>query len=75
MGRWRLQREQILISDLREPGVDRHKYSFEMELGLRTTGRGRWNKLDMTSYSSINLANEEHLALSLKHQKPFYFSK
>lgn len=37
--------------------------------------RSRWNKLDMSSYSSINLATGESLALSLKHQKPFYFSK
>lgn len=46
-----------------------------MELSLKETQRGRWNKLDIDSYRSINLANEEVLALSLKHQKPFYFSK
>ena len=46
-----------------------------MELSLRETGRGRWNKLDILDYRSINLATEESLSLSLKHQKPFYFSK
>ena len=75
VGRWQLQNQTITISDLREPGLDRHKYTFQMELGLATTGRGKWNELDMASYSSVNLANDEHLALSLKHQKPFYFSK
>jgi hypothetical protein len=35
----------------------------------------RWNKLEMLTYQSINLFNGEALGLSLKHQKPFYFSK
>lgn len=35
----------------------------------------RWNKLDILNYQSINLATGESLGLSLKHQKPFYFSK
>ncbi|GMK57875.1 hypothetical protein CspeluHIS016_0407090 [Cutaneotrichosporon spelunceum] len=82
-GRWRLvraedergrKRPRVLVTDLVEPGVGA-KYEFEMELTLRETGRGRWNKLDLVSYSSINLATGEALGLSLKHQKPFYFSK
>lgn len=82
-GRWRLERSEdergrkrprVVVSDLVEPGVNA-KYEFEMELALRETGRGRWNKLDLASYSSINLATGETLGLSLKHQKPFYFSK
>lgn len=59
---------------LLEPGVT-PKYEFEMDLSLRTTTRGRWNKLEMLTYQSINLANGEALGLSLKHQRPFYFSK
>lgn len=35
----------------------------------------RWNKLDLQAYQSINMETEETLLLSLKHQKPFYFSK
>lgn len=82
-GRWRLvraedergrKRPRVLVTDLVEPGGGA-KYEFEMELTLRETGRGRWNKLDLVSYSSINLATGEALGLSLKHQKPFYFSK
>ncbi|BEI86619.1 hypothetical protein CcaverHIS002_0609060 [Cutaneotrichosporon cavernicola] len=82
-GRWRLVRDEdergrkrarVIITDLVEPGPGA-KYEFEMELMLRETGRGRWNKLDLVSYSSINLATGEALGLTLKHQKPFYFSK
>lgn len=35
----------------------------------------RWNKLDLMHYNSINLLTGETLELSLKNQKPFYFSK
>ena len=35
----------------------------------------RWNKLEMLTYQSVNLLNGEALGLSLKYQKPFYFSK
>jgi F-box protein 9 len=64
----------ITIRELLEPGVT-PKYEFEMDLSLKTTNRGRWNKLDLDTYRSINLATDESLNLSLKHQKPFYFSK
>jgi F-box protein 9 len=66
---------RIIISELLEPGNPVPKYEFEMELSLRETSRGRWNKLDITSYQSVNLATGEVLGLALKHQKPFYFSK
>ncbi|KAJ9116355.1 hypothetical protein QFC22_004796 [Naganishia vaughanmartiniae] len=65
---------RIELRSLLEPGVT-PKYEFEMDLCLKTTQRGRWNKLDMLTYQSINLVNGEALGLSLKHQKPFYFSK
>lgn len=64
----------VELRSLLEPGVT-PKYEFEMDLSLRTTTRGRWNKLEMLTYQSINLANGEALGLSLKHQRPFYFSK
>ncbi|ORX35641.1 hypothetical protein BD324DRAFT_630936 [Kockovaella imperatae] len=65
---------KVLINSLLEPSAA-PKYEFEMELVLRETARGRWNKLDMQSYRSINLSNGEILGLVLKHQRPFYFSK
>ncbi|KAL7421994.1 hypothetical protein Q5752_003766 [Cryptotrichosporon argae] len=68
-------RAVVLVSDLLEPGAAAPKYAFEMELALRETQRGRWNKLDLSSYRSIHLATGEVLELGLKHQKPFYFSK
>ncbi|WWC89036.1 uncharacterized protein L201_003954 [Kwoniella dendrophila CBS 6074] len=66
---------RILVTDLLEPGNETPKYEFEMELILKSTGRGRWNKLEILEYRSINLLTGEVLALALKHQKPFYFSK
>ncbi|GHJ90404.1 hypothetical protein NliqN6_6806 [Naganishia liquefaciens] len=65
---------KIELRSLLEPGVT-PKYEFEMDLCLKTTHRGRWNKLEMLTYQSVNLLNGEALGLSLKHQKPFYFSK
>lgn len=69
------KRAYIQITDLLEPGVADPKYEFEMELALRETNRGRWNKLDLARYSTVNLATGEVLHLSLRQQKPFYFSK
>nr|XP_019046593.1 hypothetical protein I302_05343 [Kwoniella bestiolae CBS 10118]OCF25523.1 hypothetical protein I302_05343 [Kwoniella bestiolae CBS 10118] len=66
---------RVVVSDLLEPGNENPKYEFEMELILKSTGRGRWNKLEILEYRSINLRTGEVLALALKHQKPFYFSK
>jgi F-box protein 9 len=74
-GRWRIEKGKVFITDLLEPGIKTPKYEFEMELNLKETQRGKWNKLDIHRYSSINLADGEVLGLSLKHQKPFYFSK
>ncbi|KAK4685981.1 F-box protein 9, partial [Tremellales sp. Uapishka_1] len=68
-------RAKIYITDLVEPGNANPKYEFEMDLDLLATGRGRWNKLDLANYSTINRATGEELQLNLKHQKPFYFSK
>ena len=66
---------RIRITDLIEPDHPTPKYEFEMDLSLRETSRGRWNKLSIEEYRSINLATGEVMALGLKHQKPFYFSK
>lgn len=35
------RRARIMVTDLLEPGNETPKYEFEMELGLRETGRGR----------------------------------
>ncbi|WVQ77810.1 hypothetical protein IAR50_007500 [Cryptococcus sp. DSM 104548] len=66
---------RIIVSGLLEPGVKEAKYEFEMELALRETTRGRWNKLDLLEYRSVNLGTDEALRLGLRNQKPFYFSK
>lgn len=35
------RRARVVITDLLEPGNETPKYEFEMELGLRETGRGK----------------------------------
>ncbi len=69
-----IEQPRIEIRSMLEPGIT-PKYEFEMDLSLKCTTRGRWNKLEMQSYQSINLASGEALGLSLKHQKAFFFSK
>lgn len=36
--------------------------------------RGRWNKLELLDYESVNLQTAEACAIPQKHDKPFQFS-
>ncbi len=48
---------------------------FRWILHLRNGGPvGRWNKMDMLEYRSINLRTGDDEPLSHKHARPFYFS-
>ncbi|KAI9456950.1 hypothetical protein HD554DRAFT_2144238 [Boletus coccyginus] len=51
------------------------RYHFQMTLALRSKPLGRWNKLDLVSYESVNIEDEEVVLLPLKHERPFWFSK
>ncbi|EPQ30763.1 uncharacterized protein PFL1_01664 [Pseudozyma flocculosa PF-1] len=64
---------KVTVEDLRDPTM--HKYAFRMVFALRQTGRGKWNKLELLEYFSVNLSNGEVLALPQKHSKPFHFSR
>jgi F-box protein 9 len=82
---------RIELRSLLEPGVTpKYEFEMDLCLKTTHRGRCvayklgvisaeelscRWNKLEMLTYQSINLLNGEALGLSLKHQKPFYFSK
>jgi F-box protein 9 len=46
-----------------------------MELVLRSRPLGRWNKLEMAAYDSIDLETGNISSLGLKHERPFWFSK
>ena len=64
---------KVVVEDLRDKSMQ--KYAFRMVFGLRSTTRGRWNKLDLLEYFSVNLTNGEVLPLPQKHSRPFHFSR
>ena len=51
------------------------RYIFDMTLKLRSKPLGRWNKMDIQSYDSINLETGDVSPIVLKHERPFWFSK
>lgn len=51
------------------------RYVFQMTLALRSRPLGRWNKLDFVRYESVALETGEATPFSLKHERPFWFSK
>ena len=75
LGRWQLEDDTILITSLLDPGVSKLKYEFEMTLALLSSSRGRWNKLTLQDYHSLNLATGEEVPIRLFNQKPFFFSR
>ncbi|KAJ1572574.1 hypothetical protein NDA12_006194 [Ustilago hordei] len=64
---------KVVVEDLRDKSMQ--KYAFRMVFGLRSTTRGRWNKLNLLEYYSVNLTNGEVLPLPQKHSRPFHFSR
>jgi len=51
------------------------RYLFDMSLNLRSKPLGRWNRLDMVTYDSVNLETGDVYPVPLKHDRPFWFSK
>ncbi|KAJ7116071.1 hypothetical protein C8R44DRAFT_675645 [Mycena epipterygia] len=90
IGTWKLSGTVVTISNLidasgrfpippistpgnREPFA---RYSFSMILTLRSRPVvGRWNKLELTTYNSVDLENGNTMPLGLRHERPFWFSK
>ena len=64
---------KVVVEDLRDRTMQ--KYAFRMVFSLRQTHRGKWNKLDLLEYFSVNLTNGEVLPLPQKHSRPFHFSR
>ncbi|KAJ7170499.1 hypothetical protein C8R43DRAFT_981948 [Mycena crocata] len=89
IGTWKLSETQVTISNLIDasgrfpippvttPGNHQPfaRYSFSMILSLRSRPVGRWNKLDLTAYNSVDLENGNTTPLGLRHERPFWFSK
>ncbi|KAL5513306.1 hypothetical protein ACEPAH_3704 [Sanghuangporus vaninii] len=75
IGSWSLEGATICIRDLTDPNRSNLRYTFRMILTLKSKPLGRWNKLDLSGYDSINKENGEAIPLGLKHERPFWFSK
>jgi len=57
------------------PSGERAKYFFKMTLDLQTRPVGRWNKMVIHSYDSVNIGSGIVTPVVLKHGRPFWFSK
>ncbi|KAJ6619845.1 hypothetical protein B0H10DRAFT_2023678 [Mycena sp. CBHHK59/15] len=89
IGTWKLSGTVVSISNLIDasgrfpippvatPGSGESfaRYSFTMALTLRSRPLGRWNKLDLNAYNSVDLQTGNVTPLGLKHERPFWFSK
>ncbi|KAF4611137.1 hypothetical protein D9613_006982 [Agrocybe pediades] len=51
------------------------RYVFLMTLELKSRPLGRWNKMDILAYESLNLGSGEVDPFMLKNERPFWFSK
>ncbi len=58
-----------------DPQQQSSRYAFAMSLNLRSKPLGRWNRLDIQSYDTLNLETGDVTPVVLKHERPFWFSK
>lgn len=63
---------KVIVDDLQDKTMSR--YTFRLILKLDKTSRGKWNRLDVLEYESVNLESGEICPLPLNHKKPFHFS-
>ncbi|KAJ6518881.1 hypothetical protein C8R45DRAFT_949615 [Mycena sanguinolenta] len=89
IGTWKLSGSVVTISNLIDasgrfpipppssPGGDQPfaRYTFSMILSLRSRPIGRWNKLELNEYSSVDIENGTKTPLGLRHERPFWFSR
>ena len=62
-------------SSMSASGSARARYAFAMTLTLRSRPLGRWNKMDIETYDSVNIETGDVNPVALKHERPFWFSK
>ena len=78
-GHWRLVADDeggggtVVVEHLQDATL--RNYTFQMTLRLRPSGAGRFHKLDMLEYASLNLHTGEVLPFAHRHAKPFVFSR
>ncbi|GAA5943149.1 SCF ubiquitin ligase complex subunit HRT3 [Sporobolomyces koalae] len=76
-GYWCLRGDIVEMTNLEDPGVPEasRKYAFNMACRLKSSTRGRMNKLDLISMSTQRKDTFEIESLPLRPNKPYYFSK
>ncbi|CAB5361549.1 unnamed protein product [Rhizophagus irregularis] len=72
-GKWELSDNHILMIQAKDP--DLRKFTFHLIFDLKSTHRGRHNKLTWIEYYSINNFTDERTDISLKNEKSYFFSK
>jgi len=72
IGSWSLKGDRISCWGLEDAlaTVQRPaKYSIEMEYKLKSTTRGRWNKLELVGLATANAATGEVVPIEIQHNK------
>ncbi|KAH7335449.1 hypothetical protein B0J17DRAFT_670236 [Rhizoctonia solani] len=78
IGTWTLQtsnddKHHVSIANLTDPS-GKFEHSFKMELTLGSRPLGRWNRLTLDSYMSVNSEGTPS-SLPIRNERPFWFSK
>ncbi|KAK0202566.1 hypothetical protein DFS33DRAFT_1263025 [Desarmillaria ectypa] len=63
------------LSDIILANSDAIRYVFSMNLSLRSRPLGRWNKLDIITFNSVNIETGDTSPVVMKHERSFWFSK
>ncbi|KAK9365175.1 hypothetical protein V1509DRAFT_634011 [Lipomyces kononenkoae] len=71
-GTWRMSIDGRVRIESQSPVA---KYLFLQKLDIKSSGRGRHNRLNWAGFWSINRVTADKLEFSLLHDKPFYFSR
>ncbi|KAK9464805.1 hypothetical protein V1512DRAFT_267484, partial [Lipomyces arxii] len=71
-GTWRMSIDGRVRIESQAPVV---KYIFLQELDVKSSGRGRHNRLSWVGFWSLNQATGDRFEFSLTRDKPFYFSR
>lgn len=76
-GRWRLRGELVECWGLEDPGTkpELRRHSFRMTCRLKSTTRGRMNKLEMVGLATEHKETGEVEDIPIRPTKPFLFSK
>ncbi|KAG6836993.1 hypothetical protein H0H93_016697 [Arthromyces matolae] len=83
IGTWSLAGTTIQLSDLlssegslpSDNSSRANRYTFVMTLDLMSRPLGRWNKMNIMEYNTVNLETGDVHPVTLKNERAFWFSK